>query len=68
MNTTSTTARRAAMWGRVVALVIGLPIYFSLIPTVPALAAVLLVVLYLGVPHAVRRAVMDPAPEASNLT
>ncbi len=64
---TTTTARRAAMWGRVIALLIAFPIYVSLLSTVPALAAALVVGLYLGVPHAVRRAVMDPAPQTPSI-
>ena len=64
VRTTTTTARRAAMWGRVIALVIGVPIYLSLLTTLPALAAGLMVGLYIAVPHAVRRAVTDPAHRA----
>lgn len=64
VRTTTTTARRAAMWGRVIALVIGIPIYLSLLTTLPALAAVLMVGLYTAVPHAVQSAVTDPAHRA----
>lgn len=64
---TTTTARRAAMWGRMIALLIAFPIYVSLLATLPALAAVLVVGLYLGIPHAVRRAIMDPAPQTPSV-
>jgi hypothetical protein len=62
---TTATARRAAMWGRVVALAIGIPIYFSLLTTLPALAATLLIGLYVGVPTVVRRVTTDPAHRAT---
>ena len=52
---------RIAFWGRVLAFVIGVPIYLSLLTTLPAVGAVLIAVIYFGVPAAVRRAVMDPA-------
>ena len=47
-------------FGRVLALILGVPIYLSLLATLPAVGAVLLVALYFGVPMAVRRAVADP--------
>jgi hypothetical protein len=53
-------ASRVGFGARIVAVAIGFPIYLSLLPTLPALAAVLAMVLYLGVPVAARRAVMDP--------
>lgn len=64
MDDRTALADRAGFWGRVLALAIGVPIYFSLLATLPALAAVLVIGLYFGVPIAVRRAVEDPAYEA----
>ena len=41
-------ADRAGFWGRIIAMFIAMPVYFSLLPTLPALAAVLVVSAVVG--------------------
>lgn len=60
--TTITATRRATLWGRMVGLIIGVPIYLSLLTTLPAVAAALVVTLYFGVPLAIQRAMTAPGP------
>ena len=66
-DSTARLAARAGFWGRVIAVFIGLPIYFALLPTLPAVAAVLITILYFGVPVAVRRAVTDPVYDSPTI-
>lgn len=58
-------ADRIGFGGRVVAIALGLPIYLSLLTTLPAVAATLGIALYIGVPVALRRAVLDPGYQSS---
>ena len=53
--------RRAELVGRVIAVLIALPIYLSLLSTFPAFAAVLAMALYGGVPAVARRVAIDPS-------
>lgn len=66
METDHTTRTDTAGFaGRILAVMLGLPIWVSMLGTLPAVGALIMAGLYIGVPAVVRRAVNDPVHQAA---